>query len=117
MWGSSGDAKSLGETTAIARAVTNMWYNGEIELYPESNYGEPNPTAGVFEQYGHYTQLVWAGSAKVGCHAEFCPPGTMFTDMGAWFSVCNYFPQGMSPNLFLPSGPGAWIADSDLLRS
>ncbi|KAL8386914.1 hypothetical protein RB595_010299 [Gaeumannomyces hyphopodioides] len=94
MWGSSGDAQSLGENTAIARAITNMWYNGEIVLYPEANYGQKNPTAGKFEQYGHYTQLVWADTKKVGCAAQYCPPGTMFSDMGAWFSVCDYFPAG-----------------------
>ncbi|TLS21950.1 uncharacterized protein PpBr36_09491 [Pyricularia pennisetigena] len=94
MWGSSNDAEKLGANTAMAQAITNMWYNGEINLYPSENYGLDNPVSGQFEKYGHYTQLVWAGTKKVGCHAQFCPKGTMFKDMGAWFSVCNYYPAG-----------------------
>ncbi|TLD07495.1 hypothetical protein PgNI_10258 [Pyricularia grisea] len=94
MWGSSNDPEKLGANTAIAQAITNMWYNGEITLYPSENYGLDNPVSGQFEKYGHYTQVVWAGTKKVGCHAEFCPKGTMFKDMGAWFSVCNYYPAG-----------------------
>ncbi|EHA45845.1 hypothetical protein MGG_03085 [Pyricularia oryzae 70-15] len=94
MWGSSNDPEKLGANTAIAQAITNMWYNGEITLYPSENYGLDNPVSGNFEKYGHYTQVVWAGTKKVGCHAQFCPKGTMFKDMGAWFSVCNYYPAG-----------------------
>ncbi|KAJ9155754.1 Protein PRY2 [Pleurostoma richardsiae] len=93
-WGSSGDAESLGAEKAIAQAITDMWYNGEISLYPSSAYGQDNPDFTNFEGWGHYSQVVWVGSTQVGCHARYCAPGTMFETMGAWFSVCNYYPAG-----------------------
>jgi pathogenesis-related protein 1 len=35
---------------------------------------------------GHYTQMVWRGSASVGCGAAMCPFGR--------YLVCNYAPPG-----------------------
>ncbi|XP_034381957.1 GLIPR1-like protein 1 [Cyclopterus lumpus] len=35
---------------------------------------------------GHYTQVVWASSYKVGCAAQLCPEEVIF--------VCNYAPAG-----------------------
>uniref|UniRef100_A0A8C6RNX8 SCP domain-containing protein n=1 Tax=Nannospalax galili TaxID=1026970 RepID=A0A8C6RNX8_NANGA len=39
---------------------------------------------------GHYTQVVWADSYKVGCAVQFCPRD------GAHF-ICNYGPAGNYP--------------------
>ena len=96
MWATSGDAESVGAEKAIAQAITNMWYNGELDLFPSNDYGLDNPDFSNFESFGHYTQVVWAGSKQVGCEAKYCPPGTMVQGMGAWFSVCNYWPAGKS---------------------
>jgi hypothetical protein len=94
MWASSGDAKSLGENMAIAQAITDMWHNGECNAYPKEDYGLANPNMTDFETWGHFSQLVWVGSQQVGCKAQYCEPGTMYPTMGAWFSVCNYYPAG-----------------------
>lgn len=99
----STDASSLTEETIIAQAITDMWYNGELDLYPSSAYGQANPDFTNFEAWGHYSQIVWVGSTQVGCAAQYCAPGSMNPSMGAWYSVCNYYPAGMSlissPNL------------------
>ncbi|MED6239087.1 hypothetical protein ATANTOWER_001628 [Ataeniobius toweri] len=44
---------------------------------------------------GHYTQVVWANSYKVGCAVQLCPNGvkTFTAHEGAIF-VCNYSPGG-----------------------
>ncbi|KAJ8007269.1 hypothetical protein DPEC_G00115790 [Dallia pectoralis] len=42
---------------------------------------------------GHYTQVVWATSYKVGCAVEMCPNGvkqTPFSDRVGAIFVCNY---------------------------
>lgn len=39
------------------------------------------------EKCGHYTQLVWARTKRVGCAKETCPNGDDFM-------VCNYSPAG-----------------------
>ena len=92
----SGDASS-----ALAQAITDMWYNGEITSFPSDSYGQANP-GGDFESYGHFTQTVWAGTQQVGCYTNFCASGTIFDGMGAWFTVCNYFPAGMFLSSRLP---------------
>ncbi|KAM8909124.1 GLIPR1-like protein 1 isoform 2-T3 [Spinachia spinachia] len=46
---------------------------------------------------GHYTQVVWGSSYKVGCAAQLCPNGVQSTDFaskeGVIF-VCNYATAG-----------------------
>jgi hypothetical protein len=91
---SSGDVKALGENLEVASAITDMWFNGEVNSYPVSAFGQPNPDFTNFETWGHFSQLVWVSSKQVGCKTQFCPAGTMYPTMGAWFTVCNYFPAG-----------------------
>ncbi|CAJ1055613.1 glioma pathogenesis-related protein 1 [Xyrichtys novacula] len=46
---------------------------------------------------GHYTQVVWASSNKVGCAAHLCPNGVQESGFGAKAGVifvCNYAPSG-----------------------
>ncbi|KAK8062012.1 hypothetical protein PG994_008378 [Apiospora phragmitis] len=94
MWGLSSGAEKLGDVGAINMAITDMWYNGELNLYLPSYYGEASPDMSNFEKWGHFSQLVWKESTSVGCQAQFCPKGTMNDAMDTWFMVCNYFPAG-----------------------
>ncbi|XDV24394.1 hypothetical protein PO909_028596 [Leuciscus waleckii] len=46
---------------------------------------------------GHYTQVVWADTYKVGCAAQACPKGvaeTSFSTKPAIIFVCNYATAG-----------------------
>ncbi|XP_074554786.1 glioma pathogenesis-related protein 1 [Halichoeres trimaculatus] len=46
---------------------------------------------------GHYTQVVWASSNKVGCAANLCPGGVKESGFGTKegvIFVCNYAPAG-----------------------
>lgn len=45
---------------------------------------------------GHYTQVVWAKTTKVGCGIKFCPTATSRTRSfeNAWLVTCNYSPAG-----------------------
>lgn len=71
-----------------------MWYNGEIGLFDFDWYGLASPDMSNFEGWGHYTQVVWAATTKVGCASQYCPAGGLFSTMGGWFTVCNYDPAG-----------------------
>lgn len=71
-----------------------MWYNGELNKFPSSEYGKSSPNMGDFSSWGHYSQVVWAGTQQVGCHSQLCPAGTLYASMDAWFTVCNYYPAG-----------------------
>jgi len=96
MWGSSSNPEAFGATGSVARAASNGWYNNELLDFPAGDYGKGSPDMSNFEKWGHYSQLVWAGSQKVGCATKFCPAGTL-SGFGSWYTVCNYFPAGESP--------------------
>ncbi|KAM9445740.1 peptidase inhibitor 16-like [Clarias gariepinus] len=43
---------------------------------------------------GHYTQMVWAKSNRVGCASHFCKTVEGSTYNNTMIVVCNYFPPG-----------------------
>ncbi|KAL5606384.1 hypothetical protein BROUX41_002801 [Berkeleyomyces rouxiae] len=88
MFGSSDNMPDAG--TAIEQAVTNMWYNSELDLYP--GYGG-EPDMSNFEKWGHFSQIIWKDTQKVGCASFKCAAGTM-ASMESWYTVCNYSPPG-----------------------
>lgn len=97
MWGAT-NGDDLGADKAVARAITAQWYNGELNAYSPNFYGR-EPDMSNFSVWGHFSQLVWVDTEELGCAVHFCPRGTMNADMGVWYSVCNYFPAGMSPQI------------------
>ncbi|XP_057614176.1 glioma pathogenesis-related protein 1 [Chionomys nivalis] len=71
---------------SVSSAISS-WYD-EVKYY---NFSTRRCT-GVC---GHYTQVVWADSHKVGCAVQFCPTvGNI--ENGALF-ICNYGPAGNYP--------------------
>ncbi|KAG6034785.1 hypothetical protein E4U41_006357 [Claviceps citrina] len=94
------------EVKSIGEAITNQWYNSEVNNY-NSFYGLPNPF-GAIDDWGHFSQLVWKSTQKVGCATVKCPAGTIFS-MPSYYSVCNYEPAGnyegeYAANVFPPIG-------------
>lgn len=66
--------------------VVNSWAS-EVEDYDYDN----NSCSGVC---GHYTQVVWADSRKLGCGVATCNENSPFGE-NPWFNwVCNYDPPG-----------------------
>jgi len=61
--------------------VTNSWAS-EVQFY---DYATNSCTPG--EMCGHYTQIVWADTERVGCGMAYCSDGSE-----VW--VCNYDPPG-----------------------
>ncbi|KAI0440150.1 CAP domain-containing protein [Xylaria telfairii] len=94
LWGVSSGAEKLGAAGAVKMAATNMWYDGEFNSFLPSYYGQDTPDMGNFESWGHLSQLVWADSTTIGCAAQYCPRGTAYDNLDAWFTVCNYSPPG-----------------------
>jgi uncharacterized protein YkwD len=62
-------------------AVTQAWAS------EEADYNYDNNTCSAV--CGHYTQIVWAKSTKLGCAIASCPNGQVQN-----FVVCNYAPGG-----------------------
>ncbi|KAL8725637.1 MAG: hypothetical protein Q9181_006336 [Wetmoreana brouardii] len=58
----------------IAKTLTGGFYNNEMMLYP--GYGNDNPDMSKFEEWGHFSQMLWQSTTKVGCYSYTCsPPG------------------------------------------
>jgi len=93
----------------ITATIGDMWYNSEIALYP--GYGNPNPDMSKFDLWGHFTQVIWKGSEKVGCYSAACSrkDGAANAIGSGFFTVCMYsppanFPGGYSTNVGTPLG-------------
>ncbi|KAL6697497.1 PR-1-like protein [Trichoderma pleuroticola] len=90
-WGSTGDIDDL-QIESARRGITDQWYNDEMENW--TFFGQSNPPSGSdLDKWGHFTQLVWKSSTKVGCYTAKCPAGTVLS-MPSWYTVCNYGPPG-----------------------
>jgi hypothetical protein len=64
--------------------VVHGWYS-EVGNY---NFRRPRYRSGV----GHFTQLVWAATTRIGCGVAHC------SNADVW--VCNYDPPGNVSNQF-----------------
>ncbi|XP_061271536.1 glioma pathogenesis-related protein 1 isoform X2 [Bos javanicus] len=107
---------------SVSSAITD-WYD-EVKYYDFK-------TRKCNKVCGHYTQVVWADSYKVGCAVHFCPRVSGFGALlnGAHF-ICNYGPplRGTNgdllredschtphlPGLLLPEPLSLWQATADL---
>ncbi|XP_057547008.1 pathogenesis-related protein PR-1 type-like [Amaranthus tricolor] len=58
-----------------------LWINEKLSY----DYGTNSCTNG--EQCGHYTQIVWRDSKRLGCARVLCQNGGAFV-------TCNYYPPG-----------------------
>ncbi|KAH8908163.1 PR-1-like protein [Coniochaeta sp. PMI_546] len=94
LFGSSDDVRLKGESTTVAQAITDMWHNGEASAYPTQDLGKDNPDMSNFEAWGHFSQLVWVATEQIGCATQYCPPGTIYPNLGSYYTVCDYYPPG-----------------------
>ncbi|XP_004473025.1 glioma pathogenesis-related protein 1 [Dasypus novemcinctus] len=83
----TGSLNSFSVTSAV-----NRWYN-ETHHYDFE-------TRTCQAVCGHYTQVVWANTYKVGCAVQFCPTVLGFAGISnAAHFICNYGPAGNYPTL------------------
>ncbi|XP_042326502.1 glioma pathogenesis-related protein 1 [Sceloporus undulatus] len=100
------DLKILGKVHPNFTAVgENIWagslwlFNVTVALtnwYREVQHYDYN-TQSCSYVCGHYTQMVWATSYKIGCAVHFCPAVKYFNYPNAALFICNYGPGGNYP--------------------
>lgn len=84
------------DSSEVDKIITDMMYNDEM-MYYQDLYGQASPDMSTFEHWGHFSQIVWVNSASVGCATVTCSPlAEAYSTDPLPFTVCNYFPAGMS---------------------
>jgi len=84
--------------------ITNEMYNNEIGFYPLPYGVEPDMSN--FEQWGHYSQIVWQSTTSIGCAVQDCSASGLSGTGGGvspFFAVCNYSPPGTLSAKSLPA--------------
>lgn len=85
----------------ITAIITELFYNSEVSYF-NGLYGQAQPDMSNFGKWGHFSQIVWKGTSKVGCATQYCPNG--LANVGPYtppyFTVCNYGPPGKSLSFF-----------------
>ena len=99
LYGKWGKSKAPINQTNVFRAATQTWYD-EVKNY---NYSKPDfsPTT------GHFTQVVWKSTTRLGCAIAQCPGNFIFV-------VCKYFPAGnvlgrFTENVLPPKAQNAFV--------
>jgi uncharacterized protein YkwD len=90
-WGSSGDIDDR-QIKSGADGITEQWYNGEVNAWQFFGLDNP-PASSDLHEWGHFTQVVWKDTKKVGCATVQCPAGSTLS-LPSWYTVCNYSPPG-----------------------
>lgn len=68
---------------------------GVFEWFNEkSNFDYDSNSCNTGQVCGHYTQVVWAASNRLGCSYSVCPSLIPLNLKNAAFLVCNYSPAG-----------------------
>jgi hypothetical protein len=88
--GVSGENIAWRRPTLSATGVVDSWY-GEI-----GQYDFDNPIVAFnTKKVGHFTQVVWRGSQRLGCAAVMCNGPAPDGNASGWgFMVCRYSPPG-----------------------
>jgi pathogenesis-related protein 1 len=88
---------TLGEN--IAAASLDYWTTqGVVKAWADevADYDYTRNTCAEGKQCGHYTQVVWRDTKRVGCATQVCTKNSPFgAQVPKWqFWVCNYAPPG-----------------------
>ncbi|KAL3481898.1 CAP domain-containing protein [Aspergillus californicus] len=114
--GGYGQNIGYGTTEAdVGVMISNLMYNDEAGYYTDL-YGEASPDMTLFEKWGHFSQIVWKGTTKVGCATVSCSSlGNVDSTSAVPFTVCNYSPPGnydgeYADNIAKPLGLASYSA-------
>lgn len=96
-WGHNEQRGNLGEN--IAAATPDYWdtWNMVMAWADEvSDYNYQDNSCAAGKQCGHYTQIVWRATTRVGCAMKVCTQNSPFgAQAPTWhYWVCNYDPPG-----------------------
>ncbi|TVY41672.1 putative pathogenesis-related protein [Lachnellula subtilissima] len=95
-WGASNGVPA--DSSAVANAITEAWYNGEVGDFPFNVASITLDSEGLYNGHDilHFSQVVWKGTESVGCASQTCGPDTVLgsASYNSVYTVCNYYPAG-----------------------
>ena len=110
-WSSRGTSQKLTPGSFDVSAAVNSWFN-EVSLFngDVSKFSSSATTGGAI---GHFTQVIWAESTRVGCGILDCVTSTpktgytMYSQSVAF--VCNYWKGGnyLGQSIYKTGAPGS----------
>ncbi|CAK1366996.1 Cell wall protein PRY3 [Cercospora beticola] len=78
----------------ITSVITDLWYGGEVSLYPAWGRNPSQSEMSNFVQWGHFTQLVWKNTTIIGCATTDCSSQGGVASTGGnvepYLTVCHY---------------------------
>lgn len=97
----------------ISYIISDLFYNSEAPAF-NGLYGQAQPSYANFGAWGHFSQVVWKSTTKVGCATYPCPGGlkNVGANVPKYFTVCNYKSPGKLGARFI----NANMDDADLIR-
>jgi len=88
---------TVGQNYAGTSSATDTWGKMvDLWINERDDYTYTSNSCAAGKKCGHYTQVVWAKSHKVGCAAAACP--NYSDNAGKFQFICNYAPGGNSNN-------------------
>ncbi|KAF5888554.1 cytidine monophosphate-N-acetylneuraminic acid hydroxylase-like, partial [Clarias magur] len=99
------DLPSVGENLWAGAPPSTFHVDSAIKNWvdEDKDYDYSTHTCKAGKMCGHYTQVVWAETYKVGCAVISCPNGvkdTSFSHTPGAIFVCNYAPAGNYPRVY-----------------
>ncbi|KAK2885281.1 hypothetical protein Q8A67_016118 [Cirrhinus molitorella] len=94
IWDHNPELENLGENLFVGTGPFNVtkamlnWFEEHVD------YDHETDNCPEDKMCGHYTQMVWADSKKIGCAAHLCDKLENLDFEKATLLVCDYFPQG-----------------------
>ena len=80
--GPYGENIAWGSPSLTGTDAVNLW------VAEKADYDYNSNTCASGKVCGHYTQVVWSNSVRLGCARVQC------NDNKGWFVICNYDPPG-----------------------
>ncbi|MCJ1391481.1 hypothetical protein MMC18_004345 [Xylographa bjoerkii] len=95
--GASGVGMNIAQGTYLgagnlSAVISDMWYNGEVTEFPGYGIADLDVTSPGFQDWGHFSQVVWKGTSAVGCGTSPCGAGTSIGS--GYFVACIYYAPG-----------------------
>ncbi|MCJ1235383.1 hypothetical protein MMC14_003351 [Varicellaria rhodocarpa] len=84
---------------SVSQAITSLFYNGKINNFPAYSVNNLNTNDPSFENWGHFSQVVWMSTTQVACYTTNCASSGI-----NWFTACLYSPPGNFQNEFTQVG-------------